>query len=121
MHKEQFTEALKEEVQQKKEKAERLERKKKSASMQLKNEPLRKRKRTDKHTSSTSKGTSLTDTMASILAFSSDDEEDHTTCLSRDIIENYHKERRLEAKEESLKWWKEKGEEFSPLGKIFII
>ncbi|KAL7646695.1 UNVERIFIED_CONTAM: hypothetical protein RMT77_001948 [Armadillidium vulgare] len=85
---------------------------------QSEKEPLRKRKRTDKHAPSTSKGASLTDTMALILASSSDDEEDLSVCLSRNIIEKYHKERRLEANEESLKWWKEKGEEFSPLGKV---
>ncbi|KAL7631952.1 UNVERIFIED_CONTAM: hypothetical protein RMT77_017730 [Armadillidium vulgare] len=37
MHKAQFTEAMNEELQQKKEKAERLEREKKSASLQMEN------------------------------------------------------------------------------------
>lgn len=83
--------------------------------------PTKKRKRDDEPKASTSKstGTSLKGAMALILASSSDEEsEEMTEANTMDMVHEYHKEKRLGANEDPLKWWKTNNSKYPALGKL---
>lgn len=54
-----------------------------------------------------------------IMVSSSDEEaEESTKTSSMDMIKKYHKERRMKADSEPLKWWKANITKFPALGKL---
>lgn len=84
-------------------------------------EPRKKRKRSDEPNAGSSKGagSSIKSAMALIIASSSDEEpEERTKTNTMDMVHKYHKEKRLGADEDPLKWWKAKITEYPELGKL---
>ena len=92
-----------------------------SVSVAKAEKPTKKRKRDAAPKASTSQSTetSLKGTMALILASSSDEEsEEMTKSSTMDMVHKYHKEKRLGADEDPLKWWATNITKYPTLGKL---
>lgn len=86
--------------------------------------PRKKRKKNDDPMTSTSKSStniSIKSALARIMASSSDEETEETQSKEKktmDMIKNYHKEKRIQADCDPLKWWKDNNTKFPELGKL---
>ena len=81
----------------------------------------KKKRRDGSPKPSCSKSSTLTESMNKILASSSDDEEYVTSDISVDILEKYHKEKRLGTHENAMKWWGEKSKEYQNIAKVACV